>query len=182
MRFATSLLLAAVLTVTASAGAQTTEPRRSPSYTVQTIDGKSLSVESYRGKVVAIAFIHTECPHCQRTSQMLERIKSLHADTDLQVLAIALNADAAKLIPKFIERLAVTFPVAPDTQPNVRKYLGIANTGVVMPPALVIIDRAGMIQAEFGGDNPQGDDEAMVRSLIAKLVGSSAAPSSAARP
>lgn len=172
MGLATYLFLATVLagTGTADAGAQATATRQSPSYTVQTPDGRALSLDSYRGRVVLLLFLNTECLHCQKTSQMVQKLQASYGDTQVQTIGVAINVNAVKLVPYFIERLGLSFPIGIDTQANARKYLGIPATGVVMPPVLVIIDRAGMIHAEIGGETPAVDDEAAHRAVIDKLI------------
>lgn len=170
MGFATYLLLMTAFAGTAVVDLNAAVPRPSPSYTLRILDGRSTSLDAYQGKVVLLAFIVTECPHCQRTSQMLNRLQSAYGQEALQVLAVAINDEAPKLVPRFVERFGISFPVGIDSQANARSYLGIPNTGLVLTPVLVVIDQSGNIQAEYGGDNPSVNDEQMLRDLLDKLI------------
>ena len=176
MRLTAALVLVSALAAATAASAQTNVGRRSPQYSAQTPDGKTLSLASYQGRVVLLAFINTECPHCQKISAMMARLQASRGNDEVQPMAVAINANAGKLIPFFIERTGISFPVALDTQSNVRKYLGIPNTGVVMPPVLVVIDPQGTIKAEYGGDDPTIDDERGMAALIEKLTARTQAP------
>jgi peroxiredoxin len=164
------LLLAIALLVTALNAAQASDTRPAPNYSAQTVDGKTISIESYRGQVVLFAFIYTECPHCQKVSQMLQRLQEAYGEKDVQPFIVAINPDAATRLPAFVEKLAIKYPIAIDTQPNARKFMGIPATGWVMTPALVIIDREGTIRFEHAGNDPAVDDEPALRALIDTLV------------
>jgi peroxiredoxin len=169
---ATGMLMSALI----AGGVETPSrvPRASAPYTVQTTDGTTIALDAYRGKVILLAFINTECPHCQRTSQMLNRLQASYGQQQLQVLAVAINDEAAKLAPRFIEKFTIGFPVAIDTKANARTYLGIPETGVVLVPVIVVIDRQGTIQAEYGGENRMVDDEAGLRAVIEPLLANQA--------
>jgi peroxiredoxin len=143
--------------------------RPSPNYAIRTLEGPGTTVEAHRGKVVVLAFIQTECPHCQRTTQMMQRLQASYG-ADLQILSVAINDDAKERLPKFIEKFAVTFPVGIDTKRSAANYLAIPETGLVLAPVLSLIDREGIIRAEYGGDSKLVDDEALIRSILDKLI------------
>jgi len=41
-------------------------PRKVPEFAINLADGKQVAISQYRGKVVAVVFILTTCPHCQQ--------------------------------------------------------------------------------------------------------------------
>ena len=49
-------------------------PRQSPDFSIQIANGKQVKVSDYRGKVLCLTFILTTCPHCQKTTQLLDGI------------------------------------------------------------------------------------------------------------
>jgi cytochrome oxidase Cu insertion factor (SCO1/SenC/PrrC family) len=54
--------------------------KASPPLTIQRLSGAPLNLEQYKGKVVALAFIDTTCPHCQHLTQLLNTITKQYAD------------------------------------------------------------------------------------------------------
>jgi len=40
-------------------------PRKAPDFAIAPTNGQSIALSQYRGKVVALVFILTTCPHCQ---------------------------------------------------------------------------------------------------------------------
>src|SRR5690349_18641607 len=71
-------------------------PRRSPEFAIQMPDGRQILLSQYRGKVVALIFILTYCPHCQKTIQSLSKLQPEYGPRGFQVLASAIE-DMAKL-------------------------------------------------------------------------------------
>ncbi|HUS08713.1 MAG TPA: TlpA disulfide reductase family protein, partial [Bryobacteraceae bacterium] len=52
-------------------------PRKSPDFAIQLPGGKQVQLSQYRGKVVALEFLYTTCPHCQAASRLMTK---LHAE------------------------------------------------------------------------------------------------------
>lgn len=144
-------LLACVLLVCSAPAAD----RRSPAFTMQRTAGTPVSLGQYRGKVVALAFIQTTCPHCQQLTTELNRIATDYKARGVQVLECAFNPDAAPALPEFLERFHPPFPVGYSTQAAVMSYLQytVFDPRPVYVPHMVFIDRAGMIRADYPGES-----------------------------
>ena len=129
-------------------------PRKCPDYAVHMPDGRTVPLNQYRGKVVAMAFISTTCPHCQQFTQTLNAIQKEYAPRGVQVLAVAFNDNAQALVPDFIKQFQPVFPVGWEDRVHALSFLGISilNQGYV--PKIVFIDRAGMIQKQYDGQDP----------------------------
>ena len=68
MRFAVAALMGLALTATVEAQEL---PRPAMDYVITLPGGQTTSVSKYKGKVVALEFLLTTCPHCQRTAKTL---------------------------------------------------------------------------------------------------------------
>ena len=60
----TSLLLLALTSVLSAA-----DPRPAPELVIKSATGQEQLLSKFRGKVVAVEFLLTTCPHCQKASQ-----------------------------------------------------------------------------------------------------------------
>src|SRR5580698_4083657 len=76
-------------------------PRTAPDLTVVEPSGAKTTIASLKGKVVVLDFIFTTCVHCQAETQMLERLYKEMQPKGLQVLSVAVNDNAAVLVPGF---------------------------------------------------------------------------------
>jgi thiol-disulfide isomerase/thioredoxin len=111
-------------------------------------------LSQYRGKVLALAFIHTTCPHCQHLTQVLMPIAHDYAPRGVQVLACAFNEGAEQLLPAFLGEFHPGFPVGWSTNKEVYSYLQYTDDNPMQfVPHMVFLDRRGVIRADFPGES-----------------------------
>ncbi len=148
-------------------------PRPSPEFAVKLTTGRQLLLSSYRGKVVVLMFIATDCAHCQNTCrEIMERLQKEYGPRDFQTLAVAFNPMAAMLVPDFIKKTGVTFPVGADTTESVYAYLDRSTTLRTYVPIMVFIDRKGIIRSQYLGDDEGflANPEKRIRNSIEPLL------------
>jgi thiol-disulfide isomerase/thioredoxin len=136
-----------------------------------TVPGQGQKLLSqYRGKVVALEFILTTCPHCQDASHVMTRYQQELGGRGFQALDIAINAldtspdpnSANTIVANFVKEFQVGFPV------------GWVTRDRVMVPQLVLIDRKGVIHYETpAGDSPERESlmkQEVIRQHIEELL------------
>ena len=167
-------LLSLILLLAPLVGA--TVPRRSPEFAVRLTTGQQLLLSNYRGKVVALMFVSTDCSHCQATSQLMESIQKEYRPRGLQTVAVAFNDMAMVLVPGFISKTGASFPVGYDTRESVFSYLQRPLTIQTFVPIMVFIDRQGMIRGQYVGDDKFFEDqEKNIRNTLDTLLKAPAA-------
>ena len=120
--------------------AQGPVPRPAPELKIGTA-----TLSSWRGRVVLLTFISTECPHCQRASKVFEQLS--HEFTgSLQVAEVAFNENADTAA--FAQRFGLSFPVGVGSTDAVHDFLGLARGERLGTPQVVVIDRSGVIRAQ----------------------------------
>ena len=165
------LLLAAIGALALGAQVSNEAPRPSPEYAVKLTNGRQVLVSSLRGNVVALMFISTECPHCHKTCELMERLKVEYGQRGFQPLAVAFNEMSMMLVPDFIKRHRLTFPVGWDVRDPVFTYLGRSPMLRTFVPMLVVIDRGGNIRGQYLGDDKiWADQEKNVRAALEPLL------------
>jgi peroxiredoxin len=128
-------------------------PRPSPDFAVNLNNGGQIHVSQYHGKVVVLAFILTSCPHCQFTSQILSGLQNEYGPRGFQVVASAIEDMASMFVPDFIKKFQPPYPVGYNERPPVLDYLQHPVIYRLMMPQVVMIDRKGVIRAQFAGDD-----------------------------
>jgi len=129
-------------------------PRPAPDYSVKLTTGKQIPLSTYRGKVVALFFVSTDCPHCQETSSYMEKMQRQYGSRGLQPLAVAFNPMAIMLVKEFIGKTGVTFPVGYEERDPVFAFLQRSPKLQTYVPIVVLIDRNGVIRGQHLGDDP----------------------------
>jgi len=170
MRF---LLVAALLLPTLAFAAEPPPViRHSPEFVLRYNDGHQTLLSSYRGKVIALLFVHTTCPHCQHVSQVFTEIQKEYGPRGFQALDAAFNNDANQFVPDFIKNFGIGYPVSYAPPPEVLDYLKFPLTQRYVVPQLVWIDKNFNIRSQtspMGEDNTQYT-EGYWRSMIETLL------------
>ena len=122
--------------------------RPAPEFVIQYNDGHQALLSSFRGKVVALEFLYTTCPHCQHSSQVFSKLNGEFASKGFQPLGVAFNEMPQMLVPDFIKQNNVNFPVGFSPRDAVLTFLGIPVIERFVVPQIVWIDRKGMIRSQ----------------------------------
>lgn len=125
--------------------AQGPVPRPAPELKIVEATGKTTMLSSFKGRVVLLAFISTQCPHCQRASVVFEQLLHEFAGK-VQVAEVAFNEDADTAA--FAKRFGLSFPVGTNTSDQAHDFLGIPRGARLGTPQVVAIDKTGMIRAQ----------------------------------
>ena len=132
-------------------------------------------LSDYAGKVVALEFIFTTCPHCQAASKLMTKLQTEYGSRGLQVIDIAINPNADLLVENFVKDFHVNFPVAWTTAQQMQSFMGFGDARYVVPQ-LVLIDRKGVIHYQTPALNSDEWSKLMaedaVRQHIEELLGS----------
>jgi len=128
-------------------------PRKAGKVTITMNNGEQLVLSSFAGKVVAIEFLLTTCSHCQRCASVLQRMYEEFGSKGFQPLGAAINDDALKLVPGFIGKLGLKYPVGATPRIKAYEFLGANVFEPVQTPQLVFTDRNGVVRAQYGGES-----------------------------
>jgi thiol-disulfide isomerase/thioredoxin len=157
-------------------------PRKAPEFAIlQPNNGPQTLLSSYKGKVVAMAFMYTTCPHCQKTAGILAQVQKEYAAKGVQILGVTFDQAAAANVKQFDAVFVKgAFPVGYSQDDVVRRFLGLTADEPYFVPILVFIDKTGMIRSEYIGDEQfLGNQEVNIRKELDKLLKMGGAPASA---
>jgi peroxiredoxin len=146
-------------------------PRPAPEFVIKLVNGQTALLSQYRGKVVALEFLHTTCPHCQDCSALLEKMSKEYGAKGFQALGVAFNDFANVLVPDYIKQLGLTFPVGSGGRDEVLTFLQQPVMERFYVPQLLFLDRKGVIRAQYpGGDRFFEKEEVNMRAQIESLL------------
>ncbi len=157
--FSVACLAITLSSVLFSAGSS--DVRKAPELTYS-LPGKGEQLLSqYRGKVVALEFIFTTCPHCQAASKYMTKLQSEFGNRGLQVIDVAVNPNADLLVENFAKDFQVNFPVGWTTGEKMQSFMNFPDQRYVVPQ-LALIDRKGYIHWQ----TPATSDDAAWEKLM----------------
>jgi thiol-disulfide isomerase/thioredoxin len=165
MRFLTAaVLLIAAFTLQAQAPPVL---RHSPEFVVKFPDGNQMLLSSLRGKVVALLFVHTTCPHCQRTSQVFTKLVQEYKARGFEAVDVAFNTMANIYVKDFVKDYQIGYPVGYAAPDDVLNYLGFSVMERYVVPQIVWIDRQGNIRSQTP---PMGDEKLLQESYWRNMI------------
>ena len=158
--------------------------RTAPELSFKLPGGEKRELSHYKGKVVALEFIQTTCPHCQEAAKVMSTLQRELGPKGFQALDVAVNTTDEALIKQFILDQRVVFPVgwidAGSPRDNVMvlmNFMGMTASDRPQVPQQVLIDREGMIRYQTP---PSGDatalEESTLRGRLLEILGQAGAP------
>lgn len=136
------------------------EGNKAPDFTLADMDGKSVSLSDYEGKVIILNFWATWCAPCREEIPGFIELQTKYNE-DLVILGISVDQDGPTVVPRFAERFGINYPVLYANSKVVSDYGGI--TGI---PTSFVLDRDLVIQRLYVGYRPSFVFERDVQSLI----------------
>ena len=113
-----------------------------PNFSMQLLDGTTITNESLLGKVSVIQFTASWCSVCRKEMPHLEaHVWQEFKDEDFILLGVDLKESNEKTIT-FIEEMQVTYPIALDTNGRVFEQFTLPKAGVTRN---IVLDRNGKI-------------------------------------
>ena len=144
-------------------------PKPVPEIQFQDSEGKALTLQDFRGKVVLLNIWATWCLPCRREMPTLDRLQGKLGGPDFQVLALSIDRGGFEAITTFYAEVGVK---------NLAMYLdssteAASTLGAVGLPTTLLIDRDGREIGRLVGpaEWDSSDMIAFIRSYLPKQSG-----------
>ncbi len=149
----------AALLVAACAAPDRPQPPRvgepAPPYTAVTLEGDTVTLESFRGKTVLLNLWATWCAPCRQETPFLQELYEEHRDRGFEIVGISMDTrDQKGAVGDFVEEYGVTYPILWDPQMR-----GMDRYQVLGLPATFLLDSAGVIRWMQYGPVGETDDK-----------------------
>jgi thiol-disulfide isomerase/thioredoxin len=143
MRLSALLLLSAVCAL----GSGELSGRRAPGFSLPDSTTKQFDPQDYRGKLLLIDFMQTDCLHCQKFTAILEQAKAKYGPK-IGILSIVNPPSDAKAVAGFVAQFKVTTPILFDCGQVAYSYIK-PTTQTVNIPHIFLVDGDGVIRNDF---------------------------------
>lgn len=124
--------------------------KKTPSFTLKDTRGQSVSIESYRGRVVVLNFWTKTCGPCmEEMPEIADLARILRPMNDVAVLTVSTDESAQDAVAtmRAVLKEEAPFPVLMDPEASVVRD----RFGTSLYPETWIIDKDGVIRARFDG-------------------------------
>jgi peroxiredoxin len=125
-------------------------------------DGRSVTLQEMRGRVVFVNFWATWCAPCRTEAPSLDRLYTVLAGEGFELLAISIDA-SAEAVHSFRDEFDLGFPILMD--PEQRSYAAYHVSGV---PETFMLDTQGRMVEHFVG--PRDWSQPRYANAIRRLI------------
>ena len=130
-------------------------------FALKDLNGRTVSLADFKGKVVLLDFWATFCSPCVKAMPKLQKLHDENAARGFAVVGIATDEEGEKLVRPMVAKTKVRYPILLDNASVWKAY------GVETLPALFLIGRDGQVIQRFGG----GTDHKTIEAAVAKALG-----------
>jgi len=120
-----------------------------PEFSVTDINGRTISAEDMRGKILLVDYWATWCQPCEREMPGYQRLQEKYRDRGLLVIGIAFDGNMKmgnETVEHYARRLGIRYPLVLD-HPDLQKHFG----GIQGLPTTFLIDRTRTIRFKVIG-------------------------------
>ena len=136
---------------------------RAPNFRLKNLEGKEISLASFKGKVVFLNFWATWCVPCKIEMPSMEALYQEYKEDGLEILAVSNDLQGESVVQPFVDETGLTYPILMDENFRINaKYL------VRSIPTSILIGRDGVITHTLIGARDWHAPEA--RDLIRQLL------------
>ena len=135
-----------------------------PNASFSLLDGKTVDLSSYRGKVLLVNFWATSCTTC--VGEMPDMVKTYDAlnPKGFDLVAVAMSYDNPSFVRHFAQQRQLPFTVAYDASGQAAK----AFKDVRLTPTSFLIDKSGHIVKQYVGSPNFAELHQLIDRLLAQ--------------
>jgi cytochrome c biogenesis protein CcmG/thiol:disulfide interchange protein DsbE len=131
-------------------------------FTLPGVDGKTVKLSSFKGKVVILDFWATWCPPCRQEIPDFISLQKQYGSKGLQIVGVALDQEGKDVVKPFVKEQGINYPIGLDPESSVPPSYG----GVRGIPTTFVIDKKGNIVKKYVGAKPRATFEADIKALF----------------
>ncbi|MBL0940978.1 MAG: TlpA family protein disulfide reductase [Gemmatimonadaceae bacterium] len=112
-----------------------------PAFSVTTRDGRVLTQDSLRGRVVLINVWATWCPPCRAEMPALQQLATAYADEPFVLLGASVDRGPATAVDAFLHERAITYPNTIVDASQLAAFGGVRGY-----PTSFLLDKHGVVR------------------------------------
>lgn len=132
-----------------------------PDFTLPDLEGNSLTLSDFKGRVIILNFWATWCPPCRKEIPDFVELYEKYKDEGLLIIGVNLDRGDSRTVKQFSKNYKINYPIVLGNVNVTQDYGGIRGI-----PTTFVIDRKGNIKKKYVGYRPKATFEEAVKRLL----------------
>ncbi|TKJ31226.1 hypothetical protein CEE39_07345 [bacterium (candidate division B38) B3_B38] len=117
-----------------------------PDFALTDLEGKTVKLSDFKGKVILLDFWATWCPPCVQEIPHFVELYEQYKENGFQMIGIAIQSGSVKDVKRFVEKHGINYPILMGNKEITKEY---GNINAI--PTTFFIDRQGRIVQKYIG-------------------------------
>ena len=142
-------------------------PRVAPVFNLKTPTGETITLDSFKNKILLIDFWATWCVPCVKAMPEMQKLQEKYSSPSFTVLGISIDEEGAQKVVPFLKKSKVkfTYPIVLDNANSVKTW---EQWGIKSVPTVVLV-KEGQIMYQWSGKINSREIEETVRKELSVL-------------
>ncbi len=137
------------------------DSQKAPDFTLLDLHNKTVRLSDFDNKVVMINFFATYCPPCRMEIPDFVKLQKKYEKEGFTVIGITVDENPTVMLPPFMERLGMNYPVLQATNKVLQDY-----RNVYALPRTFILDREHHIIRDYTGMVTEEEIEPIIKQAL----------------
>ncbi len=132
-----------------------------PDFTLPDLEGNSLTLSDFKGRVIMLNFWATWCPPCRKEIPDFVELYEKYKDEGLLIIGVSLDKGDSRTVKQFSKNYKINYPIVLGNVNVTQDYGGIRGI-----PTTFVIDRKADIKKKYVGYRSKATFEEAVKRLL----------------
>ena len=137
------------------------ERKAAPQFELKDMDGKTVRLSDYKGKVVLLDFWATWCGPCKIEIPWLKEFQRKYRDRGFEIIGVAMDDEGWQVVKPFAAELGINYRIVMGDDATAQLYGGVDAL-----PTTFVIDREGKIAVVHVGLTSKGEIEHGIEEVL----------------
>jgi len=123
-----------------------------PDWSLKDLDGKTVKLSDFKGKVIVLNFWATWCPPCRAEIPDFIDLEKEYASKGVAVIGLSLDSIQPSEVAAFAKNNGINYPIVMSTDEVAQKYgvsEGIPVTCIIGPDGKIADTHLGMVKKSY---------------------------------